>query len=635
MDAQKKLEIFKYILSLGPIWGQMNEVEFLEQIWNLHLLNSDDPRYKDAYGDAFQHLCNNSDWDEEYTFLTRFGLLKATDKTFRKFLNAVVAPEVRGSEEEILRYVRAINDQLEGTKSAMQRVAVRNNLPVYYFDDNIQNGEAWPEDIEKNQIPFFFRSTIDRFPAFVLHGITWDDFGNKTSFELYYYEKSNQAIRIGDVKIMHDEKEKTAEVLPKKILLLPEQFCSVGQDLSYYRAIKEHFPKNYKSILYALRDAAYFSSIADTYQQTIAFQKSLLRNKSAFEAYRNALCVLENVDISQRYNFEVKCEIPYCKDEQIPIKFFFGNLNSQNNLDRVKAMIGENGSGKSSVLYSLAKALNENKAEYYANNQKPAFTKTIAISYSIFDRFYELNSKSSYNFVYCGLRQNKESLFSDGDMQKRFHLSLDSIYDKERVCDYMMTLEEVVEKGKLKGVVGRNHEFNQEKFDEVKRTMSSGQAMMTNIITELYAHIRENSLILFDEPEVHLHPNGITRLVNIIYEVCQEFNSACIIATHSSVVLQELLARNVTVIEQEPDGKSVLVRPMNTETLGENLTTITDDVFGRSDISKYYCNLVNRFVNRGYSEEQFAETLKSDGLPMSLNLYMYIRQRLKEGVDND
>ena len=74
---------------------------------------------------------------------------------------------------------------------------------------------------------------------------------------------------------------------------------------------------------------------------------------------------------------------------------------------------------------------------------------------------------------------------------------------------------------------------------------------------------------------------------------------------------------------------------MNTETLGENLTTITDDVFGRSDISKYYCNLVNRFVNRGYSEEQFAETLKSDGLPMSLNLYMYIRQRLKEGVDND
>ena len=34
----------------------------------------------------------------EYTFLTRFGLLKATDETFHKFLNVTVAPEVKGSE---------------------------------------------------------------------------------------------------------------------------------------------------------------------------------------------------------------------------------------------------------------------------------------------------------------------------------------------------------------------------------------------------------------------------------------------------------------------------------------------------------------------------------------------------------
>lgn len=108
MDVQKKQDIFNHILSLGSIWGRMDEVEFLNQIWNLHLLNSDDPRFKDAYGDVIQHLRDNSDWDEEYTFLTRFGLLKATDDTFYKFLNMVVAPEVRGSEEEILHYVREI-----------------------------------------------------------------------------------------------------------------------------------------------------------------------------------------------------------------------------------------------------------------------------------------------------------------------------------------------------------------------------------------------------------------------------------------------------------------------------------------------------------------------------------------------
>lgn len=133
MDAQKKLELFKRILSLGSIWGQMDEVDFLDQIWNLHLLNSDDPRYKDAYGDADQHLRKNSDWDEEYTFLTRFGLLKSTDDTYYKFLNMVVAPEVRGSEEEILRYVREINSVLVGTDCALERIATRANLPVYNF----------------------------------------------------------------------------------------------------------------------------------------------------------------------------------------------------------------------------------------------------------------------------------------------------------------------------------------------------------------------------------------------------------------------------------------------------------------------------------------------------------------------
>lgn len=185
MDAQKKLELFKRILSLGSVCGQMDKVDFLDQIWNLHLLNSDDPRYKDAYGDAVQHLRNNSDWDEEYTFLTRFGLLKATDDTFYKFLNMVVAPEVRGNEEEILRYVREINTVLVGTNCALERIATRANLPVYNFVQNIQ-GKLWPEDIEKNRIPIFFNSTVDEFPAFVLRSINWDDFGNKTSFELYY-----------------------------------------------------------------------------------------------------------------------------------------------------------------------------------------------------------------------------------------------------------------------------------------------------------------------------------------------------------------------------------------------------------------------------------------------------------------
>ena len=98
MTLEKKLDLFKGILALGDIWGKSDHVEMLNRIWNLHLLSSEDPRYKDAYGDSVQHLRNNSDWDDEYVFLTRFGLLKASDDIFFKFLNEVVSTNVRVSK---------------------------------------------------------------------------------------------------------------------------------------------------------------------------------------------------------------------------------------------------------------------------------------------------------------------------------------------------------------------------------------------------------------------------------------------------------------------------------------------------------------------------------------------------------
>lgn len=136
MLESKKLEIFNAILSLGDIWGKMDKVDMLNNIWDLHLLNSDDPRYKDAYGDAVQHLRNNTDWDDQYVFLTRFGLLKNGDQLFSKFLEVVVSPEVRGNEDEILRYVDKINSFLKDEKMSLERVATREGLPVFEISQN-------------------------------------------------------------------------------------------------------------------------------------------------------------------------------------------------------------------------------------------------------------------------------------------------------------------------------------------------------------------------------------------------------------------------------------------------------------------------------------------------------------------
>lgn len=634
MNKEKKLEIFKSIQKLGSIWGKADSVDMLGNIWDLHLLTSEDPRFTDAYGDAVQHLRNNDDWDEEYTFLTRFGLLNASDDVFRRFLNAVVSKDVRISKEEIERYVETLNPLFknDGIKYILQ--GEENGLPVYEIEETANNVDERPHDIAKNRIKFYVDQVPISFPAFMLDSDLWDDYSRKTRFKLYYKQSVNaKGIEIGPVKIMHANEFVTKDAIPQDFFELSEEFCSVGQEDEYYKKIKEQFPDNYKAILYALRDAAYFSAIADWYQHTISFQKSLLRFSDALKAFRDAHGIMENVDMSNRYNFTLYAKRPYF-DNVVNVNMNFGNLDSNDNLNRIKALIGENGSGKSSVLYSLAKALHDRDETAFESGNIPDFSKVIAISYSIFDKLFELTHKSSFNFVYCGLRNRNNELITEEDKNKRLEVSLDEIIYKTRTSDYHCTLTEVVDKEFLEDVFLSGGDIDKRKFHEIISKMSSGQAMITSIITELYAHIRENSLILFDEPEVHLHANAVTELIRILFEICNEFNSACVVATHSAVVLQELLARNVIVLEQDKVTKERRTRLMNTETLGENLTTITEDVFGRSTIDKHYGYVIRQLIRKGKSMDDIEQILKSEGLPMSLNLYMYIRRQVEIKADD-
>lgn len=420
----------------------------------------------------------------------------------------------------------------------------------------------------------------------------------------------------------------TKNVIPTEFTELSNNFCSLGQNEEYYAMIKGMFPECYRSIMFALRDAAYFSVFADSYQHTISFQKSLLRSDNAQRAFRNAHCILEGIDLKNRYSFTLLAKIP-CYDGNIPVEFNFGNLDDARNLDRVKALIGENGAGKSSILFSLAEALHNSDDSMFENGHRPDFSKVIAISYSIFDNLFQLTKKSSFNFVYCGLRNRDNELLSEKDKKERLKNSLDEIVYKERVAGYFFTLIDVVDKSLLVEIFQTHNKIDKEKFLKLINKMSSGQAMITSIITEIYAHIRENSLILFDEPEVHLHANAITKLTRIIFNICNEFKSACIVATHSAVILQELLARNVLVVEQNAYTREPYVRGMNTETLGENLTTITEDIFGRSSINKHYGYVIHEMIKNGMNGEQIEQILKTEGLPMSMNLYMYIRRQLE------
>ncbi|WP_445990182.1 abortive infection family protein [Chromobacterium haemolyticum] len=118
-DARQEIVDFFRIEKIS--WsGVLDEVEFLQRLYDLEELPSTDSRFKTASGDIWQHRVNNpDDWPDDWIFSDhRFRLIDGPTEVFLRFLCEVVHPLVRPNRNDCLRLVNLINDliQLHGWK---------------------------------------------------------------------------------------------------------------------------------------------------------------------------------------------------------------------------------------------------------------------------------------------------------------------------------------------------------------------------------------------------------------------------------------------------------------------------------------------------------------------------------------
>ena len=94
--------------------GRLEEVEFLQRIYDLEALPSSDERFKNAARDIWQHRVNNpTDWPDDWIYDdARFNLLQGPTDTFLRFICEMVHPVVRPDRNEALKLVQHFNDQL-------------------------------------------------------------------------------------------------------------------------------------------------------------------------------------------------------------------------------------------------------------------------------------------------------------------------------------------------------------------------------------------------------------------------------------------------------------------------------------------------------------------------------------------
>lgn len=438
-----------------------------------------------------------------------------------------------------------------------------------------------------------------QYPCLMLIQNNWDDYGFKTSFELQYYPDRKSRNIVGTVKIMDLRKDEVGglTILEKTFTELNDNYCSLGISTDYYKSLYQLSGTiNILNILDALNDAAYMPGIKEKFENTNGFATSLLREREAKSSLMLGESIINGIPIDSELKFTFSTKLKNADfAHSVSIKF---NRNSELR-ERIFAIVGKNGTGKTMFLSNLANALsftrqnNKVKIEEYETGSfdtslGPPFGKVIAVSYSMFDTFKRPKPSKRFSYIYCGIR-NDDGEIDIKLLQKRHIESLFKINKKQHVGIWANTLRKFFNFNTLKYKID-DYDMEITNIRELETNhvieQSSGHSMLIFTLTELIANLSDNSLVLFDEPENHLHPNAIANLINTINELVVKFNSFAIITTHSPIVVQEIPSRNVCIFERE--NNTPITRPLDIESYGENLTVITKHIFETNEVKEGY-----------------------------------------------
>jgi AbiJ-like protein len=116
----------------GPWWGRLDEIGFLDHLYDLDSLPSTDRRHATAREDIGRHRIGNYDWDDDWVFFDpRFELADGPDRVLLDFLAYMAHPVVQPDTEKAMRLVARLNSLLSPDGWELRATEFISGRPVY------------------------------------------------------------------------------------------------------------------------------------------------------------------------------------------------------------------------------------------------------------------------------------------------------------------------------------------------------------------------------------------------------------------------------------------------------------------------------------------------------------------------
>ncbi len=480
----------------------------------------------------------------------------------------------------------------------------------------------------------------------------WDDFGFKTLFGLYYRDRAGTIRYLGDVKIGQAglDRDMPRPEVPVEFDRLGDNRFSLGQDDSYYQRINELSPETAEQILRSLNDVAFDLDLFDRALRHRVTGVSLLRNVS-WATVRNQFhrVALGGLRLSP-FGFSYKYPAERAGAFDRP-NLTFSVIPESYPPSNVHVIIGRNGVGKSRLLNNITHALlspADNRNELgdvkfdpaasdsaslsHAEEEPPQFASIVSVAFSAFDEFEPLtmpqDKSKGLQYTYVGLKKiarsgsEESGGLKDGRaLATEFGLSVKVCLQRSRLNRWKRALEvlqsdPIFADAQVAALASTSDDESlRVRAREVFRQLSSGHKIVLLTVTRLVESVEERTLVLIDEPESHLHPPLLSAFIRALSELLINRNGVAIIATHSPVVLQEVPRECVWRLRRS--GDVVAAERPQIETFGENVGTLTQEVFGLevtdSGFHRMIADVVS--VHRSYDEvlAAFNSSLGSEG----------------------